>query len=169
MSGKVSRRKMIKAGLGAVAGVGALGAAVRLADRYGLIPANCHGIYGLSETLTYAGQRLLTKLPSMAREFDRSQISKVAPVNGKAPTNEVYQELLAGGFADWRLTIDGMVARPGSFSLAELKAFPSRWFGKVRHRSRQSSGMVSLPVARSLRVFLFCHIREWLSEPRGKG
>jgi DMSO/TMAO reductase YedYZ molybdopterin-dependent catalytic subunit len=126
MSRNVSRRKLIKTGIGAVAGVGALGAAVKIADRYGLIPANCRGIYGLSETLTYAGQRLLTKLPSMAREFDRSQISQVIPVNGKAPKAEAYQKLLAGGFADWRLTIDGMVAHPGTFSLAELKSFPSR-------------------------------------------
>ena len=83
MSGNLSRRKLIQTGLGAVAGFGVLGAAVRIADRCGLIPANHRGIYGLSETLTYAGQRLLTKLPSMAREFDRSQISKVIPVNGR--------------------------------------------------------------------------------------
>jgi DMSO/TMAO reductase YedYZ molybdopterin-dependent catalytic subunit len=126
MSTPVSRRKLIKGALGAVAGVGALGAGVRLADRCGLIPANHRGLYGLSETLTYAGQRLLTKLPSMAREFDRSQISKVIPVNGKAPKTDTYRHLLADGFADWRLAIDGMVDRPGSFSLAELRAFPSR-------------------------------------------
>jgi DMSO/TMAO reductase YedYZ molybdopterin-dependent catalytic subunit len=130
----LSRRRLIKAGLGAVAGVGALGGGgVRFADRCGLIPANHRGIYGLSETLTYAGQRLLTKLPSMAREFDRSQISEVAPVNGKAPTTEPYQRLLAGGFAEWRLAIDGMVARPSSFSLAELRAFPSR--SQVTHQA----------------------------------
>lgn len=122
----ISRRKLIGTGIGAVAGAGALGAAARLAGRYGLIPANHRGIYGLSETLTYAGQRLLTKLPSMAREFDRSQISKVAPVNGKAPTTELYQRLLAGKFADWRIKIDGMVAHSSSFSLAELKSFPAR-------------------------------------------
>lgn len=119
-----SRRQIIKTGLGALAGVGAVGGSIRLADCWDLIPANHHGIYGLSETLTYAGQRLLTKLPSMAREFDRSEISKVAPVNGRAPKTEPYQRLLAGGFTDWRLRIDGMVARPGSFSLAELKGFP---------------------------------------------
>jgi DMSO/TMAO reductase YedYZ molybdopterin-dependent catalytic subunit len=133
MSRNVSRRTMIKAGLSAVAGVGGLGAAVRLADRYGLIPANHHGIYGLSETLTYAAQRLLTTLPSMAREFDRSRISSVIPVNGKAPTTDAYQRLLAGGFADWRITIDGMVARPSSFSLAALRSFPSR--GHITHQA----------------------------------
>jgi len=126
MKRMISRRRLIQTGVGAVAGAGALGAAARVADRYGLIPANCRGVYGLSETLTYAGQRLLTKLPSMAREFDRSQISKVIPVNGKAPTTQPYQSLRAGNFADWRLTIDGMVAHPGAFSLAELKALPAR-------------------------------------------
>jgi DMSO/TMAO reductase YedYZ molybdopterin-dependent catalytic subunit len=126
MSGNISRRQLITTGLGAVAGVGAWRATAQLMDRYGLIPANCRGVYGLSETLTYAGQRLLTKLPSMAREFDRSQISTVTPVNGAAPKTEPYRRLLAGGFADWRLTIDGLVDRPGSFSLADLKRLPSR-------------------------------------------
>jgi DMSO/TMAO reductase YedYZ molybdopterin-dependent catalytic subunit len=62
----------------------------------------------------------------MAREFERSQISKVIPVNGPAPKSDDYRKLLAGGFADWRLTIDGLVDRPGKLSLAELKQFPSR-------------------------------------------
>lgn len=125
MGGTFSRRTLIKTGLGAVAGVGALGGVVGVADRCGLIPANHRGIYGLSETLTYAGQRLLTKLPSRAREFDRGQISTVIPVNGAAPKEGPYQELRAGGFADWRLEVDGLVADPGSLSLAELRGFPS--------------------------------------------
>jgi DMSO/TMAO reductase YedYZ molybdopterin-dependent catalytic subunit len=29
-------------------------------------------------------------------------------------------------FADWRLEVEGSVARPGSYSLADLKRFPSR-------------------------------------------
>jgi DMSO/TMAO reductase YedYZ molybdopterin-dependent catalytic subunit/thiosulfate reductase cytochrome b subunit len=125
-SAGVSRRAVIKTGLGAVAGVGVFGGGMRLLDRCGLVPANHRGIYGLSETLTYAGQRLLTKLPSMAREFDRSQISTVIPVNGKAPTTPPYEALRSGGFADWRLAIDGLVDRPGRLSLAEIKAFPAR-------------------------------------------
>jgi DMSO/TMAO reductase YedYZ molybdopterin-dependent catalytic subunit len=43
-----------------------------------------------------------------------------------APLSEGYKRLQAGGFADWRLTVDGMVARPASFSLHQLKSFPSR-------------------------------------------
>ena len=41
--------------------------------------------------------------------------------------------LQADGFKDWRLGIDGMVARPGSFSLAELKALPSR--SQITHQA----------------------------------
>ncbi len=127
------RRTAIKAGLGALAGAGVFGFAVRVIDRCGLLPANHRGIYGASETLTYAGQRLLTKLPSMAREFDRSRITKAPPVNGAAPTTEPYQALKAGGFADWRLRIEGMVERPLELSLAELKALPSR--SQITHQA----------------------------------
>src|SRR5580704_12470663 len=122
----LSRRKLIAAGLATAAGASGLTVAARLASRYGLIPPDHGGIYGAGETLTYAAQRLLMSRHSLAREFDRSQISKAFPVNGPPPEREAYQSLLAGGFADWRLTVDGLVARPSSFSLAELRRYPSR-------------------------------------------
>jgi DMSO/TMAO reductase YedYZ molybdopterin-dependent catalytic subunit len=121
----LTRRKLITAGLATVAGASGLAAAARIADRYGLIPPDHHGIYGVGETLTYAAQRILTSRHSLAREFTRSQISSVAPVNGDPPDGEAYQRLLAGRFADWRLVVDGLVDRPSSFSLAELKRFPA--------------------------------------------
>jgi len=123
VSGKVSRRKLVVAGL---AGASGLGVAARLAERYGLVPPDGGGLYGAGETLTYAAQRLLTSHGSMAREFDRSQISKVVPVNGEPPRTEPYRRLLADAFRNWRLTVQGLVARPTSFSLAELKQLPSR-------------------------------------------
>ena len=89
-----------------------------------IIPPDCGGIYGPGETLTYASQRLLTRR-SMAREFTRSQISNPPFANGNPPKDEAFQRHQKAGFADWRLTVDGMVARPASFSLAELKSCPS--------------------------------------------
>jgi DMSO/TMAO reductase YedYZ molybdopterin-dependent catalytic subunit len=121
----ISRRKLIMRGLAATAGVSGLGVAARIAQRYGLIPPDHGGIYGLGETLTYASQRLLTR-HSLAREFSRSQISKRPLANEMPPLNEAFKRLQAGGFADWRLSIDGMVDRPASFSLAQLKSYPSR-------------------------------------------
>jgi DMSO/TMAO reductase YedYZ molybdopterin-dependent catalytic subunit len=121
----LSRRKLIIGGLAATAGVSGLGLAARIAQRYGLIPPDHGGIYGLGETLTYASQRLLTR-HSLAREFHASQISKRPLSNEIPPPNEAFKRLQAGGFADWRLSVNGMVARPASFSLAQLKSYPSR-------------------------------------------
>ena len=125
MNDTLSRRKLIKTGIAAAAGVSGLGLATLLADRYGLVPPDHGGIYGVGETLTYAAQRILTARHSRVREYNRSDISKIAPVKGGPPENETYQRLLAGGFTDWRLRIDGMVARPTLFSLAELQRLPS--------------------------------------------
>ena len=126
MSHALSRRKLITTGLAAVAGASGLGVAARLADRYGLIPPGYGGIYGVGETLTYAAQRLLMSQHSLAREFNRSDISKVAPINGQPPENDMYQRQLAAGFQLWHLIVDGLVARPSTFSLADLKRYPSR-------------------------------------------
>ena len=121
---KISRRKMITTGLATAGGVLGLTAAAGIAEKYGLIPPDHGGIYGLGETLTYASQRLLTR-HSLAREFSRSQISKPPFANEMAPPSDAFKRLQAGKFADWRLDINGMVARPASFSLDQLKSYPS--------------------------------------------
>src|ERR1700675_2714170 len=121
----ISRRKLIIGGLAATAGLSALGVAARLAQKYGLVPPDHVGIYGLGETLTYASQRLLTN-HSLAREFSPSQISKPPLANEMAPPTDAFNRLQAGGFVDWRLSIDGMVDHPATFSLAQLKSYPSR-------------------------------------------
>jgi DMSO/TMAO reductase YedYZ molybdopterin-dependent catalytic subunit len=122
---KLSRRKLITTGLAATAGVAGLGVAARLAQEYGLVPPDHGGIYGLGETLTYASQRLLTR-HSLAREFSRNQISKPPFANEIAPLSGEFKRHQAAGFADWRLSINGMVARPASFSLDQLKSYPSK-------------------------------------------
>src|SRR6266849_1990494 len=94
-----SRRRLIVSGLAATAGASGLAVAARLAQRYGLVPPDHGGIYGLGETLTYASQRLLTR-HSFAREFSRSQISKRPLPNEMPPLKEAYKRLQAGGFVD---------------------------------------------------------------------
>src|ERR1035438_5484564 len=98
MSNMLSRRKLVTTGLAAAAGASGVGVAAVLAERYGLIPPDHGGIYGVGETLTYAAQRLLMSHHSLAREFKRGQISKVFPVNGDPPRSETYQRLLARSF-----------------------------------------------------------------------
>jgi DMSO/TMAO reductase YedYZ molybdopterin-dependent catalytic subunit len=121
----ISRRKLITSGVAATAGLAGLTAAAHLAQRYGLIPPDHDGIYGPGRTLTYAAQRLLTT-HSLAREFPRSMISKTPFANSTAPPNDLFKRHQAIGFADWQLSVDGMVARPGSLSLSDLKRLPVR-------------------------------------------
>ncbi len=122
---KITRRKLISGGVVAAAGVAGLGAADRMANRYGLIPPDGAGVYGPGETLTYACQRLLTtRLP--AREFSRTMISKKPFANAIVPLTADFKRLQAGGFSDWRLVVDGTVAHPLALSLADLKMLPVR-------------------------------------------
>jgi DMSO/TMAO reductase YedYZ molybdopterin-dependent catalytic subunit len=120
---KISRRELITTGLAATAGVSGLAVARKLAQRHGLIPPDGGGLYGPGETLTYAAQRLLTR-HSMAREFRPDQISKDPFPNEVGPVGQAYRRLQEGGFSEWRLAIDGMVAHPVTFSLAEIRSLP---------------------------------------------
>ncbi|MGE5246470.1 MAG: molybdopterin-dependent oxidoreductase [Betaproteobacteria bacterium] len=124
MSG-ISRRTLLTRGLAAAAGLSGLAVAERIADRYGLIPPDSGGIYGPGETLTYAAQRLLTR-HSLAREFSRGEISNPPFPNETTPPTDAFKRLEAGGFKEWRLAVDGLVAHPASLSLDDLKRLPVR-------------------------------------------
>lgn len=120
----ISRRRLITTGIVAAAGATGLAAADRIARRYGLMPPDCRGAFGAGETLTYAAQRLLTR-HSMAREFPRSMISKTPFANEIAPAlGDDFRRLQTGGFNDWKLTVDGMVAQPMTLSLSDLRSMP---------------------------------------------
>jgi DMSO/TMAO reductase YedYZ molybdopterin-dependent catalytic subunit len=121
----ISRRTMIRRGLAAAAGLSGIAAAERIADRYGLVPPDHGGIYGPGETLTYAAHRLLTR-HSLAREFSRSQISNPPFAKEIAPPSDHFKQLQAGGFREWRLAVEGLVAQPASLSLEDIKRFPVR-------------------------------------------
>src|SRR5256885_14946111 len=120
-----SRRKLITGGLAAVAGVTGLGVAARLAKKYGLVPPDAGGIYGPGEALNYATQRVLAR-HSKAREFSKGQISKPPFANEIAPPSDAFKKLQAGGFVDWRLTGEGLVDQPGTFSDTGPKSYSSR-------------------------------------------
>ena len=124
MSG-LSRRRLIVSGLSAAASVTGVGAMIHVAGRNGLIPPDHTGLFGVGETLTYAAQRVIAGDLALAREFSRNDISTVIPMNGPPPETDTYQRLLDGEFRDWRLQVDGLVTRPRSFSLADLKGYPA--------------------------------------------
>ena len=124
MSG-ISRRTLITRGLAAAAGLAGLAVADRIADRYGLLPPDGGGVYGPGETLTYAVHRLLTR-HSFAREFSRSQISNPPFANETERPTDAFKRLQAGGFRDWTLSVDGLVARPTSLSMDDVRRLPVR-------------------------------------------
>src|SRR5258708_31361623 len=81
-----------------------------------------------AEKLSLNGQRLvLNSSAPLAREYQPSDISRDFKANGTVkPDSADYGRLAQTQFSDWRLKIDGLVKKPLSLSLDELKAMPSR-------------------------------------------
>jgi DMSO/TMAO reductase YedYZ molybdopterin-dependent catalytic subunit len=52
-------------------------------------------------------------------------ISKSPFANATPPPDDLFKRHQANGFSDWRLAVDGMVLHPTSFSLADLRTFPT--------------------------------------------
>jgi DMSO/TMAO reductase YedYZ molybdopterin-dependent catalytic subunit len=72
-------------------------------------------------------QRALSNRHALAAEFRPDQRSPIFRANGTFnPNTDAYKALWRTGFADWRLKVDGLVERPLSLSLADLKASPAR-------------------------------------------
>ncbi len=84
-------------------------------------------VLGAGERLSAAAGTFVTGRHSMAQEFTAADLSPTFRSNGTAhPQSGAYDALQAGGFADWRLTVDGLVAAPASYSLADLRVLPAR-------------------------------------------
>ena len=59
----------------------------------------------------------------LAREYPESAITRDFPLDSLAtPGDMAYLDLVANGFAAYRLLVDGLVARPQRLSLPELRA-----------------------------------------------
>ena len=81
----------------------------------------------MAEGLTRRTQRLILPRDALAPTYDRSDISADFRPNGSIdPQASDYLALKANGFVDYRLVIDGMVERPLSLSLSELRTRPSQ-------------------------------------------
>jgi DMSO/TMAO reductase YedYZ molybdopterin-dependent catalytic subunit len=84
-------------------------------------------VLSVGESASMAAAHLVTSRKSMAQEFSESDRSPQFRSNGTAePNSPAYRALAANGFAEYRLEIGGLVDKPSSFSLAELRAMPSR-------------------------------------------
>jgi DMSO/TMAO reductase YedYZ molybdopterin-dependent catalytic subunit len=126
MDGRVfTRRRLIVAGLASVGGVIVARSPEPLPPTYG-------HLLRLGDTVTYAAQRALLPKDALVREYTLADITSF-PATGTTnpgttdlPLAEPYRRSHSGQFADWRLSIEGSVARPQRFSLSQLKRFLSR-------------------------------------------
>jgi DMSO/TMAO reductase YedYZ molybdopterin-dependent catalytic subunit len=84
-------------------------------------------LLGQAESGNFVIQRALTDRMALAREFSPDQISPTFKANGTTmPKSEDYAAHIATNFANWRLVVDGLVARPQSLSLAQIRQSPAR-------------------------------------------
>ena len=116
----LSRRGMI------VAGTALGGLLLSGCDRLSQAPQALKFI-DKAEGVTLGVQRLVLSGQPLAREFKVSDISPTFKPNGTfTPSDPAYLALQQNGFADWRLSVSGLVNRPLSLSLDQLRALPNR-------------------------------------------
>ncbi|GGB20437.1 molybdopterin oxidoreductase [Sphingomonas metalli] len=95
-------------------------------DRVVQIPA-ARRILFAGEDMQKGLQRALTDRAALAPEFRPEQMSPVFRSNGtRDPGTDAYRALADARFADWRLEVGGLVARPLRLSLADLRGMPNR-------------------------------------------
>jgi len=108
---------------GASASLGAafLASCDRIATDPGVVKA-----LSSAEVLNRNVQRLFGR-GALAREFTRADITDNFKANGSTnPPDADYKAHAAAGFADWLLTVDGLVDKPLSLSLGQIRALPAR-------------------------------------------
>lgn len=126
----ISRRKLVT-GLACTGGLLLAGCSRKE------LPPTYGNVLRMGDLLTYRAFRTLLPPHALVREYSYSDITSspaVGTCNPADPRQELYNaergslydQLRAGQFAEWRLQIEGRVANPRSFSLADLKALPAR-------------------------------------------
>ncbi|MEO8847722.1 MAG: molybdopterin-binding protein [Casimicrobiaceae bacterium] len=115
------RRRRFLARVFGVVGAGALAGCDALSQTK-WFPA----VLGKADALSEGAAKIVGR-KSMAQEFAPADRSPTFRSNGTSdPGTEDYQMLQSDGFAGYRLAIDGLVEAPRSWTLAELRAMPSR-------------------------------------------
>lgn len=110
------RNMLVTAGAGLVAGC----------DKLGQSPS-FQKVLSLGEKGNFAIQRSLQQRSALAPEFDRTQISPIFRANGtRVPAGDAYARHMVEKFANWRLQIDGLVAKPMAFTPAQMQQMPKR-------------------------------------------
>jgi len=116
----VTRRGLI--GLGATGTGLLLSGCDKLADQPGF-----RKILFSGDKINQGLQRALSDRAALAPEFRPDQMSPIFRTNGTSnPNTAAYDAHVAARFADWRLQVGGLVARPLSLTLRDLAGMPQR-------------------------------------------
>lgn len=85
------------------------------------------GVLRSAEGLTMRTQRLVLARDSLAREYGEADMSPIFRSNGTSmPGTSEYAQHLSENFANWRVAVDGLVARPLSIPIQALRSMPNR-------------------------------------------
>lgn len=84
-------------------------------------------LLGSAEGVNHWLHRSVLPAHALAPEYTEAEISPSFRANGSTdPQDPHYLALAASGFAEWRLSVGGLVERPLRLSLNELRSLPSR-------------------------------------------
>ena len=129
-NGLLLPRRALIGGLATMGGLSLAGCTQENPPTYG-------NLLRVGDDFTYQAQRMLLPRHALVRQFEHADITSMPaigttnPGNAKEPAfsvdyGEAYDQLQRAAFADWRLEVAGLVTRPRSFSLADLRALPAR-------------------------------------------
>ena len=89
--------------------------------------ASFTGTLQSAEHLNRTIAKVVAPRPAMAQEFGEHDVAQTFRGNGTlSPSDDDYVALRDGNFADYRLRVGGLVARPVELTLAQLRELPSR-------------------------------------------
>lgn len=152
------------------------------------LPPTYGNVLRMGDVLTYRAFRIMLPKRSLVREYDHADITSTPaigtwdPADPHQPSYNAdrgarYDRLKSTAFAGWQLSVEGRVGQPKRFSLADLKAMPSRtqitkhtceegwsaiaeWTGVPLRSVLEAAGI--LPSARFVNFFAFDNIAEGL-------
>lgn len=107
-----------------LAGIAALGAGActKISESEG-----GQDLIDVAESWHRSAHRTLASRQALAPEYAPSERSPTFKGNGSvAVETPFYQDQLAKGFPDWKLEVRGLVEKPLSLSLADIRALPQR-------------------------------------------
>jgi DMSO/TMAO reductase YedYZ molybdopterin-dependent catalytic subunit len=175
----ITSRRTLITGLASLGSLMATGCSKELPPTYG-------NILRMGDLLTYQAHRFLLPARRMAKEYDHHDISSMPAIGTTDPADPkqsafnadlgpTYERLRTAGFANWGLTVEGKVARPGVYTLADLRRLPSRtqitkhtceegwssiaeWTGVPLRRVLELAGI--LPTARFVNFYAYDNVAD---------